>query len=299
MSAVVAVTPTVNRPLPARPHWRLPWRGGVLTLGERTLLMGVLNVTPDSFSDGGQFLDPAAAVTQALALQTAGADIIDVGGESSRPGAIPVSAAEELQRLLPVITALTQQLRIPISVDTTKAVVARAAWQAGAAFINDITALQGDPDMAAVVADTGAPIILMHMVGTPQMMQQDPHYDDVVAQVSQSLREAVERAVAAGVDRARILLDPGIGFGKTLAHNVALLAQLPALAALGHPLVVGPSRKSFIGQLTGQAVGERLWGTAGAVAIAAWQGAAIVRVHDVSVMRDVVRVVDGIAVGRT
>ncbi len=275
--------------------WAVPFRGGTLQLGQRTLLMGVVNVTPDSFSDGGQHRAPEAAIRHGLDLVAAGADLLDIGGESTRPGAAPVAAEEERGRVEPVIAALTQQTSVPISVDTSKAAVAYAALAAGASLVNDVTALRGDPAMAAVVARAHVPIILMHMHGTPQTMQQDPRYNDVVAEVLTFFQEAIARATDSGIARELVWLDPGIGFGKTLEHNLQLLAHLPTLATLDRPLVVGPSRKSFIGQLLDRPVEQRLWGTAGAVAVAAWHGAAIVRVHDVAAMRDVVRVVEAIA----
>ena len=197
--------------------------------------------------------------------------------------------------MLPVVKLLAERAHVPLSVDTSTAAVARAALAAGAALVNDVTALRGDAALAAVVAEAGVPVILMHCRGAPQTMQRDPYYADVVAEVRQELADAVARAAAAGIPRDRVLVDPGIGFGKTLAHNLALLAQLPSLAELGCPIVVGPSRKSFIGQLLDRPVEERVWGTAGAVAVAAWQGAAVVRVHDVAVMREVVLVVDAAA----
>ena len=277
----------------------MPCGRHTLVLGRRTLLMGVVNVTPDSFSDGGQCMTVETAVARSVALEAAGADLLDIGGESTRPGAVPVSAEEELRRILPVIAALASRIRIPVSIDTSKAAVAHAALDAGASLVNDVTALRDDAAMAAVIAEAESPVILMHMQGAPMTMQRQPAYDDVVTDVRHFLADAMERAIALGIDRERILLDPGIGFGKTLEHNLALLAQLPSLEALGRPLVVGPSRKSFIGELTGRSVEERVWGTAGAVAVAAWQGAAIVRVHDVAAMRDVARVVDAVAQQRS
>lgn len=284
--------------MPSAPHAAISCGDRTLTFGPRTLLMGVVNVTPDSFSDGARFLEAEAAIRQALELEQVGADVLDIGGESTRPGAAPVSAEEELRRVLPVIESLARRVNVPLSIDTSKAQVARAALTAGASLINDVTALRSDPAMAAVAAETKAPVILMHMQGTPQTMQAQPHYDDVVTEVRSFLAEAIERATQQGIARGQLLIDPGLGFGKTLEHNLTLLAQLPMLSELGRPIVVGPSRKSFIGQLTGQPVDRRVWGTAAAVALAAWLGAGMVRVHDVAVMRDVVRVVDAVARSR-
>ncbi len=266
----------------------------VIRLDRGPLIMGVLNVTPDSFSDGGRYLDPGAAVDHALAMAEQGADLIDVGAESSRPGSEPVEEAEELRRLMPVLTRLGRELPIPLSVDTTKAGVARRALDVGAAIINDISALRLDPELAGVVAESGAGLVLMHMQGTPKTMQQAPRYDDVVEDVLAFFRARLAAAEAAGIGREQIILDPGVGFGKTLAHNLALLDRLDRFCALGRPVLVGVSRKAFIGEITGRPVGERLAGTAAAVAVAVLRGARIVRVHDVAPIRDVVRVVDAI-----
>lgn len=243
--------------------------------------MAVLNVTPDSFSDGGRHLDPGLARARAEALAAEGADVIDIGGESTRPGAAPVPLDEELRRVIPVVRRVAKALRVPVSVDTSKAEVAQRALDAGARIINDVTALRGDPAMAAVAARTGTQIILMHMRGIPGTMQRRPRYRDVVRDVAAFLEEAARRAQAAGIARRRIWLDPGLGFGKTVSHNLALLGGLDRLAALGYPVVIGPSRKSFLGALLDADIGERLAGTLACVA-AAWQrGARMVRVHDV------------------
>jgi dihydropteroate synthase len=244
--------------------------------------MGVVNVTPDSFSDGGRFFDPAAAIAHGLTLAAAGADLLDVGGESTRPGARPVPAAEELHRVLPVVQGLAARTAVPLSVDTAKSAVAAAALAAGASVVNDVTALRGDPAMAGVIARAGAAVILMHMQGSPRTMQRRPRYRAVVAEVAAFLRQAARRAQAAGIRRDRILLDPGIGFGKTAAHNLALLRALPALRRLGYPLVVGVSRKSFIGAVTGAAVQDRLPGTLACLSAARREGVEVVRVHDVA-----------------
>ena len=262
---------------------------------DRPLLMGIVNVTPDSFFDGGRFCDPQRAVAHALRLVEEGADLLDIGAESTRPGALPVDEQEERRRLVPVVTAVAKAVSVPISVDTSKAEVARAAIDAGAIMVNDVTALRGDSAMVDVVAQAGAGLVLMHMQGTPHTMQHAPRYDDVVGEVAQFLAERVRFAIDHGVAKDRIVVDPGIGFGKTLVHNLDLLANLRVFTELGYPLLVGPSRKGFIGQLTDQSVEEREWGTAGVVALAVEQGANILRVHDVGPMKDVVKVAVAIA----
>jgi dihydropteroate synthase len=261
----------------------------------RPLLMGIVNVTPDSFFDGGQFDDPQRAVAHAVRLAEEGADLLDLGAESTRPGALPVSEQEERRRLVPVVTAIAKAVSVPISVDTSKADVARAALDAGAVMINDVTALRGDRAMVDVVAETGAGLVLMHMQGTPETMQRAPHYDDVVGEVARFLAERARFAMDHGVPQDRIVLDPGIGFGKTLYHNLDLLANLHTFVQVGFPLLVGPSRKGFIGQLTQQSVEARAWGTAGVVALAVQQGANMLRVHDVGPMRDVISVAIAVA----
>ena len=244
-------------------------------------LMGVVNVTPDSFSDGGLYLDPAAAIAHGEELAAAGAAILDVGGESTRPGAERVGVEEELRRVGPVIEALAAGAA-EVSVDTSKALVAEAALEAGAEIVNDVTALRGDPEMAALCAERGATVVLMHMRGDPRTMQDHPTYDDVVEEVRAFLAERLEAAVEAGIAEERIWLDPGIGFGKTAEHNFELLARLPELAALGRPLVIGTSRKSFIGALDGSSARERLGGTIASSVLAAAAGASVLRVHDVA-----------------
>ena len=262
---------------------------------ERPLLMGIVNVTPDSFFDGGRFCDPQRAVAHALRLVEEGADLLDIGAESTRPGALPVDEQEERRRLVPVVAAVAKAVSVPISVDTSKAEVAKAAIHAGAIMVNDVTALRGDSAMVGVVAQAGVALVLMHMQGTPDIMQHAPRYDDVVGGVAQFLAERVRYAIDQGVARDRIVVDPGIGFGKTLGHNLDLLANLRVFAELGYPLLVGPSRKGFIGQLTDQSVEARGWGTAGVVALAVEQGANILRVHDVGPMKDVAKVAVAIA----
>ena len=276
---------------------RLPSR--TLVLGERTLLMGVLNVTPDSFSDGGLFLDPEAAVARAIAMEAAGADIIDIGGESTRPGSSGISAAEELRRVIPVIEGLRGKIGIPISVDTSKSAVLEAAAAAGAEIVNDVTALRNDPQIAEVARRRQLPLILMHMRGEPATMQTKPFARDVLRDVTRGLRHAVTIARRAGVAKSQIILDPGIGFGKSYAQNCELLARLPELARLGLPILVGTSRKSFIVRVLkseSQAPpgNERVWGTAATVAASILQGAHIVRVHDVAEMAQVAQVSDAI-----
>jgi dihydropteroate synthase len=243
--------------------------------------MGVVNVTPDSFSDGGLYLDPQAAIAHGHELAEAGAEILDVGGESTRPGAEPVAAEEELRRVVPVIRGLREG-DCEISVDTSKAAVAAAALDAGATIVNDVTALRGDPEMARLCAERGATVVLMHMLGEPRTMQRDPRYDDVVAEVKAFLAERLAAAFAAGIAEERVWLDPGIGFGKTAAHNMELLRRLGELRELGRPLVVGTSRKSFIGKVDGSGADERLGGTIASSVLAAAEGAEVLRVHDVA-----------------
>ncbi|HKM67117.1 MAG TPA: dihydropteroate synthase [Candidatus Acidoferrum sp.] len=274
---------------------KLPSR--TLLLDERTLVMGVLNVTPDSFSDGGKFFRTGDAVKAALAMQRAGADILDIGAESTRPGSAGISVEEELQRLLPVLRALRGRLKIPISIDTQKAGVAEVALAAGAEILNDISGLKNDPRIAEVAARFGVPLILMHMRGTPRTMQKQPFAKDVVNDVARGLRQAVAMARRAGVRKSQIILDPGIGFGKNFAQNYELLAKLPALAKLGYPLLVGTSRKGFLGATLARdgkpaPAEERIWGTAATVTASILQGAHIVRVHDVGEMAQVAKVAD-------
>ena len=244
-------------------------------------VMGIVNVTPDSFSDGGQHADSESAVAHGLRLAAEGAAIIDVGGESTRPGSEPVPVDEELRRVVPVVEGLAAVSPALLSVDTTKAAVVRAALDAGATVVNDVTALRGDPAMAALVAERGCPVCLMHMLGEPRTMQDDPRYDDVVAEVTAFLEERLGVAVAAGVREEQVLLDPGIGFGKTLEHNLALLAHLDRIAAIGRPVVLGASRKRFIGALLGLEPGERAAGTVATTVLGLARGAAVLRVHDV------------------
>jgi dihydropteroate synthase len=261
-----------------------------------TKLMGVVNVTPDSFSDGGLFLDPEAAIAHGRSLAAQGADLLDVGGESTRPGAQAVRAAEERERIEPVVGGLAGGggARVPVSIDTSKSSVAAAALDAGAEIVNDVTALRADPELAALCADRDCGVVLMHMLGTPRTMQDNPTYDDVVDDVKSFLAERVEAAMAAGIDEERIYIDPGIGFGKTLDHNLELLRRLGELRDLGRPIVVGTSRKSFIGKLTEREVDERLGGTIASNVLAAIAGADVVRGHDVLELRQAIDVAETI-----
>lgn len=270
---------------------------GLLPIGRRTIVMGVLNVTPDSFYDGGKYVEPETAVRRAKEMVRHGADIIDVGGESTRPNADPVPIDDEMRRVIPVVAALSEEVNVPISVDTYKAEVAKAALQHGAAIVNDISGLNFDPEMADVAADFGATVIVMHIKGTPKDMQVDPVYDDVVGEVSDYLGRAAAKAIAAGVPPNRIWVDPGIGFGKTTEHNLALLRELGAIRRLGYPVLVGTSNKSFIGNVLDLPITERTEGTAATVAIAIANGADIVRVHDVLAMRRVADMSDAIVRG--
>lgn len=279
----------------ARRKFALSLPSTVLVLGERTLVMGVLNVTPDSFSDGGRFLDPDRAAAHALEMQRAGADLIDIGGESTRPGSSGVSAAEELKRILPVLQRLKRRLRVPLSVDTTKAEVAEAALKAGAQMINDTSGLRADSTLAAVARRYDVPLVLMHIRGTPKTMQQLPPARDILREVEKGLRWSVTRARRAGLRRTQLVIDPGIGFGKTVMQNYEILRHLDRLQAFKLPLLVGPSRKSFIAKLLDNTPPEgRLYGTAAAVAAAILGGAHIVRVHDVPEMVQVARITDAV-----
>lgn len=267
--------------------------GADLTVGEgHTRIMGVVNVTPDSFSDGGRFLDPGAAIDHGLALVAAGADVLDVGGESTRPGYTPVSPAEQLERIRPVIAGLRRQTTAPISVDTTRAEVARAALDAGADWINDTTALSADPELAGVVAAAGCPVVLMHRFEPAREPGQRPHPSAIAEACVAYLHDRVRFAADRGVDPQRIVLDPGLGFGTLFEDSIALMADVRSWRRLPYPLLFGPSRKSFIGQMTGRGAAERVHGTAAAVAILAMQGVELLRVHDVAAMVDVIAVAD-------
>jgi dihydropteroate synthase len=253
--------------------------------------MGVVNVTPDSFSDGGAFEDPLAAIAHGRRLAGEGAHILDIGGESTRPGAAPVTVAEELERVVPVIEGLASlELPVQLSIDTMKLEVAEAALDAGASYVNDVTAFRHDPELAALVADRGADCCLMHMLGEPRTMQSDPRYGDVVDEVKAFLEERMRAAIRAGVAEERIQLDPGIGFGKRVVHNLELLRRIDEIVALGRPVVVGTSRKSFIGRLTGRDVTERIHGTIATNVLALERGARVFRVHDVAATADALAV---------
>lgn len=267
----------------------------MLVLGERTLLMGVLNVTPDSFSDGGLFLEPDKAVARALEMQREGADLIDIGTESARPGSRGISAREELERLLPVLRGLKRKLRVPISVDTTKPEVAEAALKLGAQMVNDISGLRAHPELARVVKRYEAALVLMHMRGTPLTMQQIPPAKNIWREIERDLRRSVERAREVGLRRTQLLIDPGIGFGKTLAQNFEILRELRRLESFKLPVLIGTSRKSFIGKTLDNAPpDERLMGTAATVTASILGGAHIVRVHDVAAMAQVARITDAL-----
>lgn len=253
------------------------------------LLMGILNTTPDSFSDGGRHLDTEAAVEHGLSLVDEGADILDVGGESTRPGAAPVPVEEELRRTIPVIRALAAQTKVPISIDTTKAEVARQALEVGAEIVNDVSGLRFDPQMASLCARTGAGVVCMHMLGTPQTMQDAPRYDDVVTDIRTYFEDRLAALEREGIERKRVVLDPGIGFGKTAEHNLAILSHVAAFRALGCPVLVGHSRKRFLSKLLGRPVEERTFGTVGVSVALAAQSTDILRVHDVRAVRDALR----------
>jgi dihydropteroate synthase len=273
----------------------LTWNNFSLDFSAKTCIMGILNVTPDSFSDPGVHFDPGKAVERAFMMVDEGADIIDIGGESTRPGSDPLPAAEELRRVLPVIEALAKRLTVPLSIDTYKAETARMAMDAGASMVNDISGGRFDPDMPKVAAEYKVPIVLMHIKGTPKGMQVNPTYAALIPEIIDYLLESIEKAVSAGVREEMIIVDPGIGFGKTFEHNLGILNNLQEFAALGKPLLVGPSRKAFIGKiLAGVSPAARVEGTAAAVAISIMKGANIVRVHDVKEMAKVAKVADAI-----
>jgi dihydropteroate synthase len=270
------------------------FRNGSLDLSQRTHIMGVLNVTPDSFSDGGKFFDPDEALRQAEKMIGDGADIIDVGGESTRPFSEPVEESTETERVVPVISAIAKRFKTVISIDTCRAAVAKASLDAGAQVINDVSALRFDPNMGKVAAAEKAGLVLMHMKGTPRNMQVNPEYSDVVSEIKAFLAHAVERARASGVNPGRILVDPGIGFGKRLEHNLTILRELSAFKEVGPPVLVGPSRKSFIGSILDAPVDRRLIGTVAAIVVSVMNGASVVRVHDVKEAREAVLIADAV-----
>lgn len=272
-------------------------RERILVLGERTLVMGILNVTPDSFSDGGDYSDPGAAVDRALEMVEEGADIIDIGGESTRPGADPVCAAEEIKRTVPIISKLREQSDVAISIDTMKAETAFQALEAGADIINDVSAFEADPGMAEVAAETGAGVVLMHMKGSPKTMQNDPTYGNVAAEILRYLQNRIDYATACGIEQNRIVIDPGIGFGKTTKHNIDLLRSIPTFGKTA-PVLIGASRKSLIGHLLNREdPSQRLAGSLGIAGWAAMHGAHILRVHDVFETCDVCRIMDTLSPG--
>jgi dihydropteroate synthase len=278
----------------SRHHYVIHCRHQTYTLGRKTLLMGILNVTPDSFSDGGLYFDKEKAISQGLRMAEEGADFIDVGGESTRPGAKPLGAEEELRRVIPVIEGLSKTVKIPISVDTFKSAVAQKAIEAGAEIINDISGLHFDPSLAGVAAKEGVPLILMHIRGTPETMQKDVHYDSLLSEILHYLSEAVHRAESAGVDPRQIIVDPGIGFGKNLEHNLLIIKNLPELRILGKPILLGTSRKAFIGKILNADVDQRLEGTLSSIAAAVLHGAHIIRSHDVLQAKRAIAVADAI-----
>jgi dihydropteroate synthase len=273
--------------------WKI--RDREIDLSRRARVMGIINATPDSFSDGGSFLDPQAALAHGLQMVAEGAEILDIGGESTRPGAQSVEADEEIRRVLPIIQALRRESQVLLSIDTSKAAVARAALDAGADIINDVTGLRGDPDMPALAASSKAGIVIMHMQGEPRTMQLAPTYDDVVEEVGNFFRQAIERSVACDIDPMRIALDPGIGFGKTPEHNRRLLAELSAFLEFGRPLLVGVSRKSFLGWLAGSsAMDDRFWPGVALTSLCRERGARLLRVHDVKPHTEALRMTEAI-----
>jgi len=275
-------------------HFTLRCRRRTFNLGERTLLMGVLNITPDSFSDGGRFFDKDKAIARGIKMAEEGADIIDIGGESTRPGSKPLGLEEELHRVLPVIEVLSRETDIPISIDTYKSEVASRAIEAGAEIINDISGLHFDPDLAGVAAKERTPIVLMHIRGTPETMQKDVHYDSLFSEIIAHLREGIERAESAGVDPDQIVVDPGIGFGKTFQDNLLLIKHLSEFRILGKPILLGTSRKTFIGKILGTDPDHRLEGTLSSIAIGVLNGAHIIRSHDVLQAKRTIAVADAI-----
>ncbi|MBL7212677.1 MAG: dihydropteroate synthase [Desulfobacteraceae bacterium] len=277
--------------------FRLSWSDYVLDLDERTHVMGVLNVTPDSFSDGGRYFEPERAVEHGLQMARDGADIIDVGGESTKPYAKRLSCSQEMDRVIPVIEVLARELSIPISIDTYKSEVAQEGLKAGASIINDISALRFDPNMAPVAARHDVPLILMHMKGTPENMQQNPHYRDLISEISQFLKDAIDRSVKAGVREELIIVDPGIGFGKTFDHNLEIIKKLEQFQSLGRPLLLGTSNKAFIGHILDKGVDERDTGSMASVAAGVMNGAQMVRVHNVKMGVETVKVIDAIRRG--
>lgn len=272
----------------------IKWGKYCLDLSQRTYIMGILNITPDSFSDGGKYQEIDKAVEHGIQMVAEGADIIDIGGESTRPGSIRCSVKEELDRVIPVIRELSTQIDVPISIDTYKSDVAQKALQEGAQMVNDISALRFDPEMALVVAEYNVPLVLMHIQGSPQDMQKNPQYKSLIPEIIAELNHSIKRAQEAGIKREMIIIDPGIGFGKTLQHNLEILSMLKKFKRLNAPILIGTSRKSLIGQVLGLQVEERLEGTAATVAVSILNGANIIRVHDVLAMKRVAQMTDAI-----
>ena len=279
-------------------EFTLSWLDHVLDLDLKTRVMGTLNVTPDSFSDGGQYLESNTAIERGITMAREGADIIDVGGESTRPYSRKITVSEELDRVVPVIEGLKKELAIPISIDTCKGEVAQGALKAGASMINDISALRFDPDMASIVAEAGVPVILMHMKGMPENMQKNPTYGDLIPEIFDFLEDAIERSVSAGIKRDLIIVDPGIGFGKTFDHNLKIIKELSRFESLERPVLLGTSNKAFIGHILGKEVYERDTGTMATIAYGVINGAHIVRVHNVRKAVETVRMIEAIRRGR-
>jgi dihydropteroate synthase len=277
----------------------LSWNGRELDLGARTHVMGVLNVTPDSFSDGGHYFEATRAIAHGIEMERDGADMIDIGGESTRPYSEPITANEEMDRVIPVIAALSKEVGAPISIDTCKARVAREALRAGASIINDISALRFDPEMASVAAEAKVPVILMHMKGTPGDMQKNPVYQDLIPEILDFLKEALDRCAAAGIERDLTVVDPGIGFGKTFDHNLQIIQGLSRFHALDRPVLLGPSNKAFIGHILNREPYERDTGSMAAIAAGVMNGAHIVRAHTVKKAVETVRIIDAVKRGKT
>ena len=277
---------------------KVEWRDYSLDFTKRTYIMGVLNVTPDSFSDGGQFFDTQKAAEHAFHMAGQGADIIDVGGESTRPYSRKISANEEMDRVMPVLEAICKELTIPVSIDTRKAVVAREAVRVGASMINDISALRSDPEMAEVAAKSGIPLILMHMKGTPSNMQNNPTYGNLMQEIIGFLKDAINRAVDGGVEKEKIIVDPGIGFGKTFDHNLQIIRSISMFSVLERPVLLGTSRKAFLGHILGKEAAERDLGTMATIVAGILNGAHIVRVHNVRMAVETVKVADAIKRGK-
>jgi dihydropteroate synthase len=276
----------------------LKWRNYAFDLSRRTHIMGILNVTPDSFSDGGQFFDTQKAIEHGLAMARDGADIIDIGGESTRPYSEAVSTGEEMDRVIPVIQALAREIKIPISIDTLKAEVAQEALRLGASMINDVSALRRDSELISVAAKAGVPVILMHMKGTPEDMQRDPNYEDLIPEIYGFLEEAINRAVHGGIQKERVIVDPGIGFGKTFDHNLQIIRELGRFLPLGQPILLGSSRKAFIGHILKNKAHERDVGSMATIAAGILNGAHIVRVHNVRMAVETATIIDAIKRGR-